>query len=105
MTIPKEIQDLMPERKDEDMIEVPQGENLGEYRFCKKLKREGFNAALTEVEAVLPQMLALAEKCGAERERGALRKNITNYVNTKFLDGVVIDPLELYEALTQPNHE
>lgn len=35
-----------------------------------------------------------------EEERARVRERITDYVNKKFLEGVVVDPLELYEALT-----
>jgi len=60
MTIPQEIQDLMPKRKRNAW---PIKTNRFEL-FDAEIN--GFNQALQEVEAVLPQMLALAEKRGAE---------------------------------------
>ena len=34
------------------------------------------------------------------QHKAEVRERITTYVNKKFLEGVVIDPLELYETLT-----
>lgn len=36
-------------RKNEDDIEIPTGANIGEYHFVEKLKREGHNLALSEM--------------------------------------------------------
>lgn len=38
-------------------------------------------------------------KLEREEERIKLRKNITKYANQQFIKGVIIDPLELFEAL------
>lgn len=64
---PQEIQDLMPERKGKD------GNMTMEFADGRKADLKlhsdiavGFNQALTQVEAVLPQIIALAEKRGAE---------------------------------------
>jgi adenylosuccinate synthase len=38
------------------------------------------------------------DQCVLE-ERSAVRRGITQYVNQKFLEGIALDPLELYEAL------
>lgn len=40
-------------KKDEENFEVPQGENIGEYRFTQKLRREGYNKAINDVISVL----------------------------------------------------
>lgn len=46
-------------------------------------------------------LLSHEEKVVA-RYRTQLRTNLTDYANQKFLGGMVIDPVELYEALTSP---
>lgn len=38
-----------------------------------------------------------------EEEKIELRKRVLNYANKNFLNGIVIDPLELFEALTNKN--
>jgi hypothetical protein len=57
--IPQKIQDLMPERK------TIAKKHIGDS-WCPDCEDTGFNYAITEVEAVLPQMLALAERRLAE---------------------------------------
>jgi hypothetical protein len=113
MNIPKEIQDLMPERKT--------------YAECQQEADEnfGFNKAITGVEAVLPQMLALAEKRGveAERERAIYEVEIDMEMIVKEIDRLRERDEEGDEyrrqthtrdyamlkhtltTLTQPNHE
>jgi hypothetical protein len=42
-------------KKDEENIQIPSGENIGEYRFCEKLKRNGYNQALSDVLSLIQQ--------------------------------------------------
>ena len=72
MNIPKEIQDLMPERREHE-------KHKDDSSWCCYC---GFNQALKEVEAVLPQIIALAEKRGAEGERETILGNILIWSKT-----------------------
>ena len=45
-----------PGDKDEDKIDVPQSANIGEYRFCEKLRREGHNTANHQWRTALREM-------------------------------------------------
>lgn len=108
MTIPQEIQDLMPERKIKHRLH--DYSSMTDQRI--EVEKEGFNQALTEVEAVLPQIIALAEKRGAEGER----ERWTNYAEMRMnaLKAYPYDPPsvggadtleELLQTLTQPDHD
>lgn len=95
MNIPQEIQDLMPERKT-----CVHGKVHGPSYVS------GYNNAITEVEAVLPQIIALAEKRGAEGERERISRLIDEHdpstnrdTNPKYWGNT------LRAALTQPNHD
>jgi len=76
MKIPKEIQDLMPERAEcvEECAYAEYGEAM--ECTCGAVER---NKTLTEVEAVLPQIIALAEKRGAEEEIPPFECNICSF--------------------------
>lgn len=52
-----EVERKMVIKKDEDKIDVPQGSNIGEYRFVENLKRKGFNEALEEDIAHLTDII------------------------------------------------
>jgi len=56
--IPQEIQDLMPETWKLDKL----GARKGKGDTTDKSYAQGYNQALTEVEAVLPQIIELAER-------------------------------------------
>jgi hypothetical protein len=109
MNIPQEIQDLMPERKVVTQTDAFTG--TGGARI-------GFNQALTEVEAVLPQIIALAEKRGAEREKEKINeaKNIIDETLNELRDycekntqgywyAFTNAKNKLEQTLTRPNHE
>jgi len=82
-TIPQEIQDLMPERK-----KVPKEGSYSAREAVTIGSKIGFNQALTEVEAVLPKMLALAEKRGAEEvyKQGYNQGHFDGSMNAKYDD-------------------
>lgn len=76
MKIPKEIQDLMPEKEDEsDHSLCPSDSCAGCYAY-------GINQIHDQWTAVLPQMLALAEKRGAEGERERIIALFDRYSET-----------------------
>jgi hypothetical protein len=89
--IPQEIQDLMPERK--GFRGIIKGS-------LTQATRKSFNQALREVEAVLPQIIALAEKRGAEK---LLRLAKDKSMSVSWILGGE-DFVQLKD-LTQPNHE
>lgn len=103
MTIPQEIQDLMPEKEKEQEIEHD-GTGLGQI---------GFNQCHDQWTAVLPQMLALAEKRGAEgmlnKINKEIGKRIDEWENSEDWDGTLNDGLYslayYVQTLTQPNHD
>jgi hypothetical protein len=47
----------VPKEEDEENIEVPQGENIGEYRHVKKLERRGHNTAITQMNKGLSELI------------------------------------------------
>jgi len=122
-TIPQEIQDLMPEKRKRDAISL----NEREFDIWSNGQADGYNQALTEVEAVLPQMLALAEKRGAEKVGEEVRKvleqwrftshevtptsgNARGYewdTGTADLANHILDEIgrEILQALNQKHHE
>jgi len=119
VTTRQEIQDLMPERKGKD------GKMTMEFTDGRKADLKvhsdiavGFNQALTEVEAVLPQIIALAEKRGAEESYKQAHKDFFSMdLIASFLDFVpeehkdvaqqaYIDAVsEQVRNKYQPNHE
>jgi len=111
LTTRQEIQDLMPKLIDGKTYDLEWS--------------KGYKFALTEVEAVLPQIIALAEKRGAEGERERIRQfvetdwifpppDITGYqtkngqpeLPAQYVRRMVLTSLlpEL-QTLTQPNHD
>jgi hypothetical protein len=110
MKIPKEIQDLMPEK-----FNHPKGS-------CTNCNCRVYDQALSEVEAVLPKIIALAEKRGAENARkdeaylwfdAWYEKTISpakgmfgNWACERLQEINCEVPREdIIEELTQPNHE
>ena len=69
---------------------------LGHLAKDQKKHKEKMRAHFANLKSFIRTEIANAR--GDERAR--VRERITDYVNKKFLEGVVVDPLELYEALT-----
>ena len=50
------LEEVEPKEIDVENIDIPKGENLGEYRFCESLKREGYNKAIADLKANIKKL-------------------------------------------------
>jgi hypothetical protein len=94
----KNLKDILPPKDTYDATS-----NLSPAdKLIYNTKVEARNQALTEVEAVLPQMLALAEKRGAEGERERILDICWRHCGTDASDN--LEEAIKNETLTQ-HHE
>lgn len=55
-TITNEILEWIGDDKDTENVEIPEGANIGEYKFCEVLRREGYNQALSDLCLKAPEL-------------------------------------------------